>query len=350
MKLMIKVSLFEEHKVVIVETTDYKLCCVFSIPENCTSLKPWYINCYTLLPSTSMQISLIVVSVVLGLMNVLSVVVQIFSIRKTKIFQKKNPGARQTGNAFEAVVICVNGCDFLFGAYMCIIWISSLVHKEYFVLKEEWWKGHPICFTAFALALMFSFTSPILLALLSVMRFRVISKPMSTKFKETAFVAQWLTSICISTFILCLLFTLLTNLLHTSLPFNLCLPFIDPTNSLVLLKVLIGLITALEFFSSVSIAVVYCLLVKEKEKTQLQATSNSSSKRDKGMIAQLVIITLSNVLCWLPSSVIYMVSIFLDRFPIDMVIWVTVSVLPINSIVNPIVFVVTTLRKICASK
>ena len=36
---------------------------------------------------------------------------------------------------------------------------------------------------------------------------------------------------------------------------------------------------------------------------------------------------------------------FLPAYPIEMITWTTVAVVPINSIINPLVFVITSLRK-----
>ncbi len=346
----IELNFTQNTDIILLETTDYRLCCIFTFTDNCNHLKPWYVSCVNLLPSQSMQVSLVVVSFLLLLANLFSIISQIVSVRKARKIQKKNPGARPTGNCFEMVVICLNGYDILFGVYLCIIWISSFVHKNFFILKEEWWRGHIVCFTAFALVLMFSITSPVFLLLLPLMRLRVISKPMSTSFKHAPFVGKWLSFICTLALSLAFILTLLCYLLHTSLPFNLCLPFIDPTNSLILLKVLVALITILQLVCSVLIAIIYFLLVKEKDKTQMHIPSSTSTRSDKGMIVQLIVVTLSNIVCWFPSGIIYVISAFQDRYPIDMVIWVTVSVLPINSIVNPIVFTATTLRKMFSSK
>ncbi len=44
--------------------------------------------------------------------------------------------------------------------------------------------------------------------------------------------------------------------------------------------------------------------------------------------------------CWISSSVIFLVAFFMDKYPTEMLVWTTVVVMPINSVVNPIVLLV----------
>ncbi len=335
--------LLEEQRMILLETTDFRLCCVYL--GNCNHLKPWYIECKNILLSTSMQVSQISLSVVIGCVNIVSIIVQVISIKKTRKFRRMNPSARQKNSCFEVAVMSVNVHDIFFDVYLCIMWISSFIHTPYIF---EDWRGHPACFTAFGFVLMFSFASPLLLSFLSLMRFKVISKPMSTNFLHKKFVLHCLGFICLPLFVVCFVLTLLSLLLFKLLPFNLCLPFVDPSKTQILPNIVVALVTSLELASSIFIAVFYCLLVTAKKKSQ-NISSGTSKNADKGMIFQLITVTLSNVLCWFPSGIMFVTCVFLDRYPIDMIAWITIFVLPINSIVNPVIFATTTLRKMLTS-
>ena len=73
----------------------------------------------------------------------------------------------------------------------------------------------------------------------------------------------------------------------------------------------------------------------------------TKSRQDSNLalIIQLILITTSNILCWFPASCVYISAMFLSTYPIDIVIWTTVIVLPINSIVNPSIFILTNVKK-----
>ena len=59
---------------------------------------------------------------------------------------------------------------------------------------------------------------------------------------------------------------------------------------------------------------------------------------------QIFIVTVSNILCWIPSGIIYLVALFLKKYPVNLIIWSTIAVTPINSVINPVVFIVANFR------
>ena len=66
---------------------------------------------------------------------------------------------------------------------------------------------------------------------------------------------------------------------------------------------------------------------------------------DSILIIQLVVITVSNIICWFPSNSIYITAMFSSTYPISLLIWTTVIGLPINSLINPLTFIGVLLRQ-----
>ena len=69
-------------------------------------------------------------------------------------------------------------------------------------------------------------------------------------------------------------------------------------------------------------------------------------KSNNSMIVQLVTTSFSNILCWFPSSTVFLICIFAAQYPISLIVWTAVVIMPINSTINPLIFIVTTLRKL----
>ena len=67
------------------------------------------------------------------------------------------------------------------------------------------------------------------------------------------------------------------------------------------------------------------------------------------IVVQLFVVSVSNILCWIPANCVYITAMFLSRYPVSVAMWTTVSVLPINSLVNPSVFIVAYFRKVLKS-
>ena len=61
-------------------------------------------------------------------------------------------------------------------------------------------------------------------------------------------------------------------------------------------------------------------------------------ERKQTMTRNIILAGTTNVICWIPFSVFYLVSVFLDNFPVLVLYWMTLVVLPINSMLNPIIF------------
>ena len=53
------------------------------------------------------------------------------------------------------------------------------------------------------------------------------------------------------------------------------------------------------------------------------------------MIFQIVLITGSNIVCWVPSGIIYILSALSYKFPVEILLYTTIYITPVNSIVNP---------------
>ena len=64
------------------------------------------------------------------------------------------------------------------------------------------------------------------------------------------------------------------------------------------------------------------------------------------LFTQVIFLISSNILCWIPSSIIYIFYIHTPKFPTILAEWAIIIIVPINSIVNPLVFTAGLVRKI----
>ena len=199
------------------------------------------------------------------------------------------------------------------------------------MVREEMWRSGLICFVLFEVILCFNLLSQPLLILLSLSRLMVVISPMETKFKSTIFILECISCIYWSTFILGCSLTLLAGFRLDELPMNLCLPFVDPTLSSFIENCnTIG--SNNQFITSTVISIqhirlVYYVIMFKKKFRGLKSKSSSENK----FITQLVVITLSNITCWIPTDIIYIVGMYIPKYSFNLVIWTTVFLMPINS-------------------
>ena len=145
-------------------------------------------------------------------------------------------------------------------------------------------------------------------------------------------------SLCLSFFL-----TFILHLTEKHLPTSLCSPFIDPSSLSIFTKIISWIVIITQSVVSLTIVVIHTLLVKEVNKSK-RLLKNEKCDSDKNMMFQLLLTNTSTILCWFPTNSVYISAMFLSVYPITLVIWTTVLVMPINSIINPCVFIGTYLK------
>ena len=132
---------------------------------------------------------------------------------------------------------------------------------------------------------------------------------------------------------------------HGEIPFKLCFPFLDPSNSIVTIQILTLVVVIIQFICVFVIFVIYYMMVKYLKGIKNNLTEKGvSSKSHLPIYVQVCLITVSNILCWIPSGIIYLVVMSLEKYPINLIIWSTIVITPINSIINPVVFIIGSVR------
>ena len=165
------------------------------------------------------------------------------------------------------------------------------------------------------------------------------------QFKNVNFFSKSIVSICVVTFLASLSVTLASNYTQTKISISLCLPFSDPTGYVMIIKIVTWFVVLSQMSSSVVIVVLHILLVIELKKNQTKINSSKvHGVSNTLLIIQLVTITASNILCWIPANSIFVSAMFLPTYPTDLIIWTTVIGLPLNSVINPSVFITTSIR------
>ncbi len=327
----IALNAFPEHSVHVVDTDDFHLCCITSASQFCTANIPWYISCTNLLPNAGLKIFVITTSLLIICFNLSSIIFHLVT-RKYK-------------KAHAATVVGINFTDMLSTIYLCIIWVSDIIFDGTFHVQEENWRSSVACFAAYDLILWFTLLSQLSLGFLSLSRLMYVIYSGETAFKETVFVIKVFVVMFAISFLMAVGVTVAMRFTMYQLPFSLCLPFLDPTDRILLIKVTTWFAVISQLHSSLAILWMHTVLIyKILSMRKLSGSTVADSDSSVLLVAQLVTITVSNILCWFPANGIYLAAMFLDRYPMDLAIWTTLAALPINSLINPSVLLITGIR------
>ncbi len=323
--------------VYIVEADTFRVCCA-THGDFCLSQKAWFESCSDLLATFAMKLSMISVSLVIIMGNILSFVLHIYALHE-------KPG---TGT-YLIICLAINCSDLCLGVYMTIIWSVDITHRGNFAIWQIVWKSHPLCYFALAVSLLFSLSSPMFLTFLSVSRIMVVISPFITRFKRKRFVVK-----CLASIGLLAVLTSIYPILHCStsgkrIATSLCTVYGGYSKMLSILDLTAILQSVLQLSGSFAIFMVYALLIYHlKVSVGIMYPTRDHKSLSKSMITQLLVLTFSNIVCWLPSSVIYIYSVFASDYPLSMLVWTTIAIMPINSVINPFVLIVVTVRKLLA--
>ena len=326
-------NLLESINFGIIHTNDYRLCCIAASQSQCTATIPWYISCNNLLPNLMMRWSFIIMSILIIVINGASIAIHLIV---------------KSNTAYFAYVAVVNISDVFCGVYLGIIWMSDRALNGDFILNEVAWRSGPICFLAFGILLYFTLINQLVLILLALSRLMIVINPLHSIFKSIRYAFGHAIAIYIMSSLLIAVPLLSLMLKKEVVPTNLCLPFIDPTRSIFTIKVLVWSVICSQCFTSIAITIFHFILFKRLNENQDKL--GRTTKNNISLLIQLIVVTFSNVLCWFPTNTIYIITMVLPVFSIDLIIWMTVFVVPLNSIINPFVFISTNLRKILKVK
>ena len=327
---------FHTPRLLVLQTNDFRLCCFIPSLAKCTSKTPWFRSCRNILSNMFLKITFYCVSTIIITFNLISLFLQIV-IYKRKI---------EKSCSFGLIVGSVNLSDISYAITLCILWSGDLYYKRQYVRNDLQWRSGIPCFIIFGMTINFHFITLMLLFFLSVSRLMVVVYPLDSSFKRTSYVIKYLFFIFGISIIISIVIPILVSIVYGNLPINLCSPFIDPTNENLFIKAFSWIIAFAQLLTTISIIVIYCLLLKYLKESQANLKESTSKKNSNiALIVQLIIVTGSNILCWLPNSIIYLMSMYLSKYSIEMIYWTTVAVVPINSIINPMVFIISNLRK-----
>ena len=174
---------------------------------------------------------------------------------------------------------------------------------------------------------------------MTLARLLVVIDPYQSKFPVSSLRFKSLLSGIISILFMSVLLTsLMMHLSETKLlPNGLCNIFYDPMGHTVY-KVSAIVLSFLQLITCFGVICMYSIIYNRTRATAsfTEHIGRVENLLQKKIIFQIVLITVSNITCWVPSGTIYIFSTFKYKFPIDILLYTTIYITPVNSIINPV--------------
>ena len=251
----IEYQAFIDSDISVIITDDYHVSCVAPGDTVCSYHLPWYLSCSDILPDKPLKIICISLSTFIICFNIVSILLQIYFIKDNKVF--------------SIIVLAINFGDILCGFYLCCIWLTDNILGLKYAANEQQWRSHPICFTAFFLVLCFGLQNFFLSFFQSLTKLMVVLYPLNTKFKSFKAVLHYLSGALAFIFIASLFFTMLFNFREQVIPTSLCIPFVDPTGRVSLIKIISWLVIISQSLASVAMVTMHVIIVKTVNESKM---------------------------------------------------------------------------------
>ncbi len=331
-------NLFSNLNFKILEASTNYMCCFMPEGASCSLNITEFVSCGTLLKQTSLRFTCAAAAFSILFVNIATILLQkIPSDRNTKIF--------------DITVILVGVSEITSAVAFFLLWIWDLLYGVSFPMFRDIWQRSTPCFLAFGMFLNHKISGVIISSFVAFARLMVIKHPMDTPLKRTGFFKKQAIKCMVMSLFLSGLLTFFTWFLdillleHGSLA-DLCSPMYDHTKVMIMAKVIVWCITITQCLSICCVMLMYTDLFRSLKKCQEFPTQmRSLDNTIYSLATQLVVFTCSNILCWVVPNMIYFTSMFLTNDPLLLIYWATLALGSINSLTNPCVYFVLSIRQ-----
>ena len=318
----IQYNMFMDVSNDIIHSNNFEVCCIANSKLLCTKPNLWYNSCGNLLINFRLTLSFIIVSVLILFANC---TLLFFLLQSYNAFGKTYLMIGIT------IILVVMFLLFLF----IVLWSSDLHYGHIFVTKMFTWKKSIICNIILSGFLSYKLFQPFLLTSLSLGRLMVVLYPFQSKFKSLKYTLKIIIIGYANIAFLSVLCGTIINFYIS--PNNLCLPFSDPSNKSLIIWILTVVSFVVQLFTIFGTLSMYIHMTQEMKKSQKYLRSTKAVTSYSHIIKHITLLTLSEILCWIPASVIFVTALILDRYPVELIYWTTALILPVDAIIIPII-------------
>ena len=302
-----------------VHSTIVKVCCIAGLWSKCKVNDSAFSSCDDLLSNKFMKYFCWFIGVLAFCLNTVSFLL-----------------CFKDNNSVHLVLI-----DWFLAVYLLIISSANYYYQGRYVGYELAWRNSFTCKLASLFALISMMTSPIILCNIMVARYCVTKWPFASKFRNKIYIKRLTgVSIFIVTCVCILLFSGIFGITKNHVQTSVCLILYtskDQSIPTLLTSLAVIFVQIICFLIILTLSILLILtLLRFKSGTCLQ-NSNIKSKR---ITIKLLILVVTNVCCWIPSSIVFALPIVEYKISNHLLGWITVVAVPINATLDPLLFTI----------
>lgn len=304
------------HNIIVKSTNPAVLCAVYKSRISDPSYNSDY--CFNLLRTKPLQI----VSWVFGFIGVtVNLLIALRNAEKTPIF-------------VFTCSLCTS--HLLLSAVLVELASVDVYYKDLFAIFKHKWENSVLC--GFILFQFFfsSWSGIFSLYNLALSRYMVVHSPLESRFKSVSFIRKVIAVQSSCSFTASVVTTVVSLVVFDEgVSSNLCLPF-GIKNTLVFTKVVMTVSCTLGLVSCVWLPVLYWKLYHKIKSEREKISSTECGRHLLSVQFQSVAESLTNIICWLPGTILILFTTFGKSYPPLLPLWTLVVIIPMNTLVFPI--------------
>ncbi len=328
-------GVFVDLHISVILTDLFHICCISKESVVvCNSQPCWPYSCALLIATSGLNHVVWTIGVLVTLSNLLSCG---FKIRAYF--------AKGKLNEYDLHLARINVCDVLAGVYLLVISFKNATEGESYISVDLCWRKSVSCHVIGYMSLLINFLSPLFLFTLSISRLKAVKDPLKKSIDKSLhrmlviFIPIMLACIAL---ILVFLRLKVEGFEYLSSP--LCILFGKIDSSKVQYVTTIVLAFYLQS-TLLGIWITYLKLITLNKTSEAVVSEKMLLTRQRNITRNAIIAGASHTICSIPSAVFFLVSVFVNQFPVVWLYVITLIILPINSALNPFTCNISQIKK-----
>ena len=313
----------------LISTDNFRLFCNKPRPDTvCNSDIRRTVSCKDLISNLVINVSMWVIIVMVLISNTASIVYFIIIARKQR---KKNI------STLQIIVVWLHISDFACGIYLTMITSSNIYFKGSYAINEWHWRSHIACNIASHIFTFFKISSLSAVGIMTFVRLKLVIDPYQSRFLVSSFSSKYVLSLIVSISFTSVFLTNFNIFLSETklLPNALCSISYDPMGHMVN-RVFAVIVSLSQLITCCGDIWMYVAIYNKTRVSFTKQVSRVKKIFQRKMISQIILITGSNIACWIPSGIIYMIFALGYKISVDILLYTTIYITPVNSMFNPL--------------
>ena len=218
--------------------------------------------------------------------------------------------------------------------WFVLFYVDLYYGNSYVVYAKEWLKS--LCCKILGFISFFALLNSLfLLTLAAISRLFVVKFPFNSHFKSVKIFIRYIIGGILCDVVCCIVVAYIYGFVEQNnfMPSPVCI-YLGETFKSPVVKNVTVVVAFLQIFCFIITTVIYVVIMGTLKNQNIK----KNFEAEQQVLIQVLLVTATNAICWIPSSILYLTSIAMETYPTSLIMWNVILINPVNSVINPIIF------------